>query len=63
MYNAELVRALCHDISVEKDALKAQELVSLLQAVLKDDHEETRVRMAFIAKIYPPDIRGPEPTD
>jgi hypothetical protein len=41
VYNVELVRALCHDISVEKDALKAQELVSLLQAVLKDDHEGT----------------------
>ena len=63
MYNAELVRSLCHDVSVEKDPVKVQELIELLKAVLKDDQEEVRLRMAFIAKQHPTDTRGPEPTD
>ena len=63
MYNADLVRALCHDIAVEKDDAKVHELVALLQAVLKDDQEEMRLRMAFIAKRYPTDVRAPKPTD
>lgn len=63
MYNAEFARELCRDVSVEKNSVKVHELIELLKAVLEDDQEETRARMAFIAKIYPPDIRGPEPTD
>jgi hypothetical protein len=30
----------------------AQDLLSVLQAVIKEDHEEVRVRMAFLAKKY-----------
>src|SRR5207302_5547121 len=36
----------------EKDPEKAQDLISLLQAVIKDDQEDIRIRMAFLAKNY-----------
>jgi hypothetical protein len=43
---------ICGDTAAEKDPQKAQDLLSLLQAVIKEDHEEVRVRMAFLAKKY-----------
>ena len=52
MYNTDLVRKLCGDIAQEKDPDKAQDLMSLLQAVMKDDQEDIRIRMAFLAKKY-----------
>jgi hypothetical protein len=52
MYNVDLVRQLCRDIAKEKDPQKEQDLVSILQAVIKEDQEEIRVRMAFLAKKY-----------
>ncbi len=35
-----------------QDPQKEQELISLLQAVIREDQEETRIRMAFLAKKY-----------
>jgi len=52
VYNVELVQQLCQDIAVEQDSQKVQELLSLLRAVLKEHHEETRIRRAFLAKKY-----------
>jgi len=52
MYNVDLLRQLCRDIANEKDPQKEQDLVSVLQAVMKEDQEEIRVRMAFLAKKY-----------
>ena len=53
MYNVELVQLICSDINNAKDdPQKEQELISLLQAVIKEDQEEVRVRMAFLAKKY-----------
>jgi len=52
MYNVDLLRQLCRDIANEKDPQKEQDLVSVLQAVMKQDQEEIRVRMAFLAKKY-----------
>jgi hypothetical protein len=52
MYNVDLLRQLCRDIVNEKDPQKEQDLVSVLQAVMKEDQEEIRVRMAFLAKKY-----------
>jgi len=52
LYNTELVRTLCKDIAAEKDAVKTQQLVSLLQAVIQDDQDEIRMRMSFLAKKY-----------
>jgi hypothetical protein len=52
VYNTDLVRKLCGEIAQEKDPEKAQDLMSLLQAVVKDDQEDIRIRMAFLAKKY-----------
>jgi hypothetical protein len=52
VYNAELVRQLCAEILTEKNRQRAEELIALLQAVIKEDQEEIRVRMAFLAKKY-----------
>ena len=61
MYNFDLVRQLCREISVEKDGQKSQDLISLLQAVIREDQEEMRLRMAFLARQYP--IAGREVAD
>jgi len=53
VYDAELVRLICRDIDKAKDdPQKEQELLSLLQAVIREDQEEMRIRMAFLAKKY-----------
>ena len=52
MYNTDLVRKLCGEIAQEKDPDKSQDLMSLLQAVMKDDQEDIRIRMAFLARKY-----------
>lgn len=52
MYNSDFVRRLCGDISNEKDPGRVQDLVSLLQAVIKEDQEEIRIRMSFLTKKY-----------
>ena len=53
MYNIALVRQLCQDIAEEKDPQRLSELATLLQAVIKDDQEEIRLRIGFLAKLYP----------
>jgi hypothetical protein len=62
LYNIELVRTLCKDIAAEKDAGKAQQLVSLLRAVIQDDQDEIRMRMSFLAKKYSTAANGPDST-
>jgi hypothetical protein len=52
LHNTDIVRKLCGDVLSEKDPHKAEELISLLQTVIRDDQEETRLRMAFLAKKY-----------
>ena len=53
VYDAEFVRLICRNINSAKDnPQKEQELISLLQAVIKEDQEEMRIRMAFLAKKY-----------
>jgi hypothetical protein len=52
VYNTDLVRQLCEKIAKEKDPEKANDLISLLQAVIKDDQDDIRIRMAFLAKKY-----------
>ena len=56
MYNINLVRQLCTDIAAERDPQKEKELISLMQAVIKDEQEEIRVRMQFLAKKYSVDF-------
>jgi hypothetical protein len=53
VYNVELVRQLAQEIAQEKDPQKSAELLALMQAVITEDVEEIRVRMAFLAKHYP----------
>jgi hypothetical protein len=53
VYDVELVRLICRDINNAKDdPQKEQELITLLQAVTREDQEEMRIRMAFLAKKY-----------
>jgi hypothetical protein len=53
VYNTNIVRQLCAEIAREKYSQKVQELLSLLHAIIREDQEEIRIRMAFLAKKYP----------
>jgi signal transduction histidine kinase len=53
MYNPSIVRQLCTDILNEEDPDKVEELISLLQAIIRDDQEEVRTRISFLGKKYP----------
>ena len=50
MFNPELVGVLCEKISSETDPQKLREMNELLQAVIKEDVEEIRLRLVFLAK-------------
>ena len=53
MYDVELVRRICRDInSAKDDPQKEQELLSFLQAVIQENQEDMRIRMAFLAERY-----------
>jgi hypothetical protein len=52
VYDTSLVRRLCAEIVAEKDTERIEELISFLQAVVKENTEEIGVRMAFLAKKY-----------
>lgn len=52
VYNVAVVRQLCADISAETDPAKAAALADLLHAVLREDQEEIRFRMAYLARKY-----------
>jgi hypothetical protein len=53
VYNVELLRQICREINAANgDTQKEEELLSLLRAVLKEDQEEVRIRMAFLLKKY-----------
>jgi hypothetical protein len=51
-FDIQLVRTLCQEITVEKDPPRVEELLHLLQAVIKDDQEEVRLRMSFLTRKY-----------
>lgn len=36
----------------DRQSEKAKDLISLLEAVIEDDQDEIRIRMAFLAKKY-----------
>ena len=52
MFNPELVGVLCEKISSETDPRKPHELNTLLQAVIKEDVDEIRLRLVFLAKTW-----------
>ena len=62
MYNSDLVRKLCGDILNEKEPGRVQDLISLLQAVIKEDQEEIRIR-SFLAKKYATALRDSQAAD
>jgi hypothetical protein len=51
MYNPSLVRQLCTDILSEEEPDKVEELICLLQAIIRGD-QEVRTRMSFLVKKY-----------
>ena len=63
MYSVALVRQLCADLAAEQDPARVSELAELLKAVVKEDHEEIRVRMAFLAKKYSDAIKQTKAAD
>ena len=52
LFDAHFVRSLCRELADEEDPGKAEELMSLLRAVMKDDQEEIEIRMKFLARKY-----------
>jgi len=52
VYNVALVRQLCANLAAEQDPDRVTELADLLQAVVKENHEEIRLRLAFLVKKY-----------
>ena len=52
MYDVNLVRTLCRELADEQDPGKIEELMALLRAVIKDDQEEVKARMTFLARKY-----------
>jgi len=52
MFNPELVRVLCEKLASENDPQKLREMNLLLQAVIKEDMEEGRLRLAFLARTW-----------
>ena len=52
MYNVALVRQLCANLAAEQDPDRVTELADLLQAVVKENHEEIRIRLAFLVRKY-----------
>jgi hypothetical protein len=59
MYNVGLVRQLCRDIyDAEPDAPREEQLLFLLQEVAREDQDELRFRMAFLAETYLTAVRA-----
>jgi len=52
VFDAGVIRQICQELVKEKDSHRVQELVSLLQAVIRDDQEEFRLRLHYLAKKY-----------
>ena len=52
MFSEALVRLICQKIAAESDLVAVRELNSLLLAVIKDNHEEVRLRIAYLARVH-----------
>ena len=50
MFNAEVVRSICQKIADKSDPLTVRDLNSLLLSVIRDNHEEVRLRIAYLAR-------------
>jgi hypothetical protein len=52
MFNEDLVRSICQEAAVESDLSIVRELNSFLLSAFRDNHEEVRLRIAYLAKAY-----------
>ena len=52
MHGQDFVNSLCRKIAAETDPPKVKELNALLRAVILDEVEEVKFRLAFLAKTY-----------
>ena len=63
MFDVQLVRTLCQEVTEEKDPPRVEELLHLLQAVIKDDQEEVRLRMSFLTREYAAEVSDSKAAD
>ena len=52
MFSDALVRLICQKIAAESDLTAVRDLNNLLLAVFKDNHEEVRLRIAYLPRAY-----------
>jgi hypothetical protein len=52
VFDPAIIRRICHQLAAENDRQKARDLLSLLEFVVRDDQEEVRLRLNYIAKHY-----------
>jgi hypothetical protein len=52
LYDVNLIRAICRDISSEADPEKAEDLVALLRASMREDREQFKARIRSLTKQY-----------
>jgi len=52
MYDVRRVRRLCEEIAIEHDEEKAQDLIELLGAVMREQNEEVAFRLAVLHNKY-----------
>jgi hypothetical protein len=48
MYDADLIRKVCAEITKEKDPKKVEELLLLMRSVVADETDEARTRAAIL---------------
>ena len=52
MHRQNFVNSLCQKIATETDPPKVRELNALLRAIILDEVEDTKFRLAFLARTY-----------
>jgi hypothetical protein len=52
IYDAGLVQRLCLEIESSRDEDRTEDLFSVLQAVISENQEELRMRLAYLAAKY-----------
>lgn len=52
IYDVDLVRKLCLEISASTDPQRIDDLLGLIQAIISDDHDELRLRLNFLREKY-----------
>jgi hypothetical protein len=50
VYDVEMIRSLCAEAANEQDPERSEELIALLQAVLRENVEEIKLKASYLAK-------------